>query len=653
MLKVKTLLICVVVAVLAIALWKRIGPIGHTPSGSRGVAVYVPASARPSAYGTVPGMAAPERPVGKPSRTVKAADLPGFEGIYLVGAGMDYLIVDLDEEGYLQIQASSFPSSDFFWGISKQEGRLRLLSSWRQTVISRIYEMVPSSSINQDWDLVGLSQTPGPLGQEFREPEWRTLEAAPLVSFLHRVDDRRIVEYYEELGRPSKTGAPGESGADPERLFELASGLLEAHPGDMYLRGIYLDALARKEDTAQLEKSIADWRPIIEAGGNPLLVERMERAERALEALQLSEAGQNAFDFMEGMLGGKADLETWIRDLPRILGYSRYASPYPVVERSSIVVPNFLPGQILAKVMLTEAALRLSQGKADEGLELLKTTYHFGQLLNGDNSLIARLIGIAVRGISCRGLALYALDVGETPAELEPLWETLEWLNERHTEASEEDCLSPVPYLGRSEGEAMVAEMMTRHKVADAKFQNVRVAAAARHRLLFEGAFPGNAEAFAPFLPEGPPRDPFSGASMKYLSSPGLFVTYSVGPDEQDDRARVAYDPTNGTVSQGDVFLKVLPEREFPFPKVGVRATTAEDFLRQFPNGLPSDPFGPRRPRPEPLLISKTTPVYIYSRGPDKEVDTGNSLERFVPENHYDPTNGTISSGDLFVEIPQ
>jgi hypothetical protein len=51
------------------------------------------------------------------------------------------------------------------------------------------------------------------------------------------------------------------------------------------------------------------------------------------------------------------------------------------------------------------------------------------------------------------------------------------------------------------------------------------------------------------------PVDPFSGKDYLYRCEPGGegYQLWSVGPDEKSDEASVAYDPTNGTLSDGDL----------------------------------------------------------------------------------------------------
>lgn len=195
---------------------------------------------------------------------------------------------------------------------------------------------------------------------------------------------------------------------------------------------------------------------------------------------------------------------------------------------------------------------------------------------------------------------------------------------------------------------------LNRHRVANARLQNLRMAAAARYRYLSTGRFPAHAGEFDSLLPDGLPEDPFGKEPMRFLIRDDDFYCYSIGPDFEDGQAMMLYDPTNGTVSRGDIIVRVPREREYPFPREGVRAANAEDFRRQFPNGLPLDPFGRwRSEEPDRLRISDTVPVYVYSVGPNLDADAPHAEIPFSPETHYDPTNGTVSRGDLFIRIPE
>ncbi|MBI3736988.1 hypothetical protein HY256_10805 [Candidatus Sumerlaeota bacterium] len=48
------------------------------------------------------------------------------------------------------------------------------------------------------------------------------------------------------------------------------------------------------------------------------------------------------------------------------------------------------------------------------------------------------------------------------------------------------------------------------------------------------------------------PKDPFSPDHKFYIEIP---KPHSVGPDQEDQHASLLYDPTNGAVSAGDIFM--------------------------------------------------------------------------------------------------
>ena len=49
--------------------------------------------------------------------------------------------------------------------------------------------------------------------------------------------------------------------------------------------------------------------------------------------------------------------------------------------------------------------------------------------------------------------------------------------------------------------------------------------------------------------------DPFStsGATYQYENPKAVWILWSVGPDRTDDHGKIPYDPTNGTLSKGDI----------------------------------------------------------------------------------------------------
>ncbi|MCE5229709.1 DUF1380 domain-containing protein [bacterium] len=54
-----------------------------------------------------------------------------------------------------------------------------------------------------------------------------------------------------------------------------------------------------------------------------------------------------------------------------------------------------------------------------------------------------------------------------------------------------------------------------------------------------------------------PQTDPFNNEPLKTVSGDKSITIYSIGPDKVDQHAAIAYDPTNGTLSAGDMILTI------------------------------------------------------------------------------------------------
>ncbi|MCE5231468.1 hypothetical protein LLG95_17970 [bacterium] len=61
--------------------------------------------------------------------------------------------------------------------------------------------------------------------------------------------------------------------------------------------------------------------------------------------------------------------------------------------------------------------------------------------------------------------------------------------------------------------------------------------------------------------PTAPPQtlraDPFATAPLRSIAESTTTLIYSIGPDLKDDRAALPYDPTNGTLTPGDIILRL------------------------------------------------------------------------------------------------
>jgi hypothetical protein len=621
---------------------------------------------------------------------------PDVTGIYLMGTGfhsigLTCLRIEKDEKGNLVVE--EVPRDLYLeWRAEFRNERLVLTNAASaegarqipaQAGYSRSFGFKPSSSAPGDWDLAQISQS-FPSSQKGAESgdleKTETTLDPPVSSYLHRHEDKRMVEFFnlpcpspkeqlEEAKREAKLlNSPSPSSKDPEALqeerisrrFALASALVADHPDDPYSRILYLEMLSWKNDWPALVAQIKEWEPrFVESN----LALPFQLVKETLRAHELSAAGRNAADLLSSIFSRQCDLATAYQKFPEVLNYTEMIYP-PALGGP----PNFLPAQILTKVLGVGAVFMMLEGRRDDALCILCSEYHMGQLMSQNGNLIMRLIGCAVRAITCNQLELFALNCCETPPECEQMWKTLEQLNQWEKVETLDDLFqlerTVAPHLRpvlRKVVQPNMEEALTRFRCTRSHFQLIRAATAAWHHLLRTGAFPQQATDFAPLLPAGPPPDPHKpDAPLRFRMDGDQFLCYGVGPDQQDDQGTIIYNPTNGTKSQGDIVVRIPRERKYPFPREGVWASSRSDLLRQFPNGLPPDLFADTRGKP--LGVTDTTPVYVYSYGPDTDESGGiedpqtkqrrkRTLTDF-PEVAYDPTNGSTSNGDLFIAIP-
>jgi hypothetical protein len=299
-----------------------------------------------------------------------------------------------------------------------------------------------------------------------------------------------------------------------------------------------------------------------------------------------------------------------------------------------------------------ESIFAMIKGDYQRALHLLTLTYRLGQIYRGNPNMISNLVGIAVWVITESGMELYILNACKIPDDAREFFMNLEELRKKDQELHYDDYLeheNPISAFFAPESLVNLGEeVKTRWNVGEAKANLLLCAAAARYRLLKTGEFPASSAEFAPLLETGLPEDPFIKEPIHFIKTMDSFFLYSVGPDQKDDSAVFPYDPTNGTISAGDIFIEIPPKPKFPFPEKGRLATTKEGLLRQFPNGLPPDAFHDNRNAP--LTIIDSIPAKIISFGPDTDSSRANRGELLPLDPPYDPTNGTVSNGDLILD---
>lgn len=540
--------------------------------------------------------------------------------------------------------------------------------------------LAPSRTVRGDLDLVAESWPDARREQNPRVPFPVYLEkhtfAYPMLSRLHRFADPRARDFFRLTEVLRKTTDWNTGAAAPDRpttasiiRLDLAERMAADAPDDPFVRVLYLDAVAADGDVAKLRTELDTWRPQFEKW--PVLHASLRRFEWTLHAADLSAAGRNASDFLESLYGVHSTKTALARlqELPAIRNYEECAKAYQPFS------PPYYPGywdiQWGASWSEAGAVLLLLQGERERALDTAAADYRVGQLIEESKTDVGDVleIGASLRERAIRQMELCVLNAYEQPDDVLAAWQKIDQLNSRERRETLDDICSRL-VLGlcpdETERKAYYEVHWGSHSVlteglkrADAQFQLLRMATAARYHFLKTGRFPAAANEFD-LLPLGVlPTDPFGNGPLRFAQKPDALVCYSVGPDGKDDGGAITYDPSNGTKSGGNIVLEVPRERKYPFPAGGVKARDKADFVRQFPNGLPTDVFARRTKDGKASLgVTDTSPVTVYSRGPDgtSPADEGsnerNAGKPFLPFVTYDPTNGSNSGGDIWLAVP-
>ena len=498
--------------------------------------------------------------------------------------------------------------------------------------------------------------------QDFSSFEKRTVELpAAVVQFT----DNRALAFLLDAN-PKDDLEP----AIAQRLFATAQAMVADHTDEPHYRFFLLRALKLGKKWPELRAELESQKALYE--GNRSLTHAYRMAQVWLASAETGNPGTK----LVGEILTK-DFAGQIAAIPEIQKLEQFR---PVgFHGTGIGNSSFLNIQVLAKTMRVAVVLKLLAGDQHTALEVAAGSYALGQgMSQGSDTVIGCLIGTAVRAISAGSLQMLTLNVGENAEEVDAIRQKLEPLNTREVSYASRSFFyyEPVgPYLDAMEQikdssiHTTDQESSNRHTVANAQFQLARMGAAMRRVQLGNGgALPNNLDPLKPLFPNGLPGDPFTSSSLQLRPADDGMVCYSVGPDKVDGQAMVQYDVTNGSMSSGDIFMRVPRQREFPFPSKGVKASSRAEFLQQMPNGLPPDPFADTRNRQ--LTITETAPVFVYSFGPDCDErarsyvvgQTGVqgtavmepnmfSVDTQAPNVAYDPTNGTRSKGDIFLTI--
>jgi hypothetical protein len=487
---------------------------------------------------------------------------PSLAGTYLMGGGDGYLRLDSGTSGVgvrLRITDSYKAWMEGPVLCLRTNPRLVIDFGDRTTVYNiDDFRLTTSCSTPGDWDLTNF-QVHYPDNKELADPVPpcpRLLITMP--SFLHRLDDMRIPQYFAATLETTS----------PAILMPLASAVLSAHPDDPHVRLLALDALLRTRNFGEAEQRVGRWGAALDASGNAMFAAAATNARSALRAAHLSASGRNAFECVAKFRTKAWDPGYFEVDLQRVFRCEAFVTPFANRDRAD-AAENHLYMQAAANLGVDHTETMMKAGRREDALALLLNLYRLGQLLNQGDTIKARSWGIAVRGIACRGLLNYVLKCCDSAADCDVVWRHLELLNAQELPgfpAVETVAFSWIPFRFTPTAKRDQIEHETRHRVANARFQALRTAVAARRHRLGSGNLPAAASDFAPLLPAGPPMDPWGTKPLRWKPAPRNWTCYSIGPDGQDNLGELLYDSTNGTISAGDIVQPVPrdPQQRYP-----------------------------------------------------------------------------------------
>lgn len=464
------------------------------------------------------------------------------------------------------------------------------------------------------------------------------------------------------------------------RQHALLDELLNDFPNDRTLWLLALDDAALSKDLELLRTRLDMWEDELAREENSTLRSAAAYYSLMFISDEQTREGRNLMVKL-GALRFDKELPP-MEDAKRLVLHASYEDVY-LADSFPLVLPREFRTMsfqyfYLPRCLGVEGDFHLLRGEVELALDLYFGLHRTNTSMTGSSAyLIDRLIGIGRVSRTVGGLELAFLNGFLRGEALEQHWPRLEEAYHAYVQAT----LRP-PYLRMPDELSYIEsdkrpEYRTRAQHSRARMALVLSGAAVRHELLAGGDYPAEgADRFTTILPAIAP-DPFSAdaAPLRFRRDDAKdFVLYSIGPDRTDGRGLIEYDPTNGTLSAGDIRLFVPREREYPFPVDRELPQTQSEILLMFPWGLPPDPFADTRL--SSYVVTADDPAIILSFGPDGdeakyrggEATEVQSLLPFPPapvgtylggyrwfdpditkQPPYDPTNGAISAGNIYL----
>lgn len=489
-----------------------------------------------------------------------------------------------------------------------------------------------------DWD--GFD---GPIADDAIRPLLANATAgSPEFIGLIRVRDAEFKELIGEFHRRQFDAAD-------ERLRRMRA----RDPQNLLLRLCELDLRMLQGESAALERALGEHHAALTA--SPFSPFR-----QAPDYYRLYLQNARSPHRVEVPSTDQVSMADWKRFHESLTLDSVITGPLPPLAVGPHPTTNFLGAQTIAKVKRVTADFHLLAGEPDAAIrEMREVVLQADALMRSDPTQVGHLIGVALLSVGVAGLESAYLngfeDADELAARMPLLEELSQTLINRHNEPALWVQAIELADPSRLSSLATREETALRQRVTIARLALLRAAVVARHAWLETGAFPADGGALTALLPPGSTVDPFAADGAGLLVDAGDGTHWKIrsrGPDGVDDGGITLFDPTNGTLSGGDLVLAVPAARTFPFPLPGeAPPADVEALLARYPNGLPPDPFADSRGAS--YMISRDTPPVIWSVGPD--VDEARWILRGLEFKTAEP-DVSLGWSNLFspdVELPK
>ncbi len=256
----------------------------------------------------------------------------------------------------------------------------------------------------------------------------------------------------------------------------------------------------------------------------------------------------------------KEKLFLQLLDIESLQPYNSFHQPTDVYKLHPIVE--------FSKKMKEKADHLRQDGKLNQAIELHAACYRIGQLLNADGSPGQRFIGITMRQMAIRALFDDLIFLSKIPNKNTNLEQILRKLNNLsgqetgHTLLDGDTDPAIKRFMGRSNPADQYQKLIIMQKYADIQYRLLCIEAANQRLGDQIDNLAHNEKPKLLALDKELPDDVFGGkVQIQPAMEKGKAQKYySIGPDEIDNKAEIQYDPTNGTISPGDIWLIEGPE---------------------------------------------------------------------------------------------